>query len=77
MGEEQEQKFQRGDIVTTDGKNRGRIIDAQFKKPVIIAGLGGQIRIAGELIPRWIYRVSGQDFSEQEWLREETLSFAY
>lgn len=76
--EDQEQKFQIGDLVTTNGRDTGRVVAAEFRRAGILEAAGlGNVRMAGELIPRWFYRVRGFTFNEDQWLREETLRFVY
>lgn len=66
-------KFVVHDLVTAPGYKVGRIVAATFQSAIALDKVTAKVRIAGESIPRWFYRVKGGGFDEKEWLREDTL----
>ena len=69
-------KFVINDFVTGQGYKTGRVIDAKFTTAIALNKVIGKVRLAGESIPRWFYRVRGGGFDEREWLREDSLAFS-
>jgi hypothetical protein len=68
-------KFVVGDLVTAQDYKIGRVIAATFQSAIALNKIIGKVRLAGESMPRWFYRVRGGGFDDAEWLREESLAF--
>jgi hypothetical protein len=74
--DEQEPKFNTGDIVTAEGKTKGRVYRRKFTTARALRGQKSKVRIAGQGTPQWFYWVRGGNFDDQQAWRQPSLKFA-